>query len=116
MASLLEHKGYYGSIEYSAEDETFYGKLQFIRPLVNYEGADAKALKRAFEEAVEDYLELCEQQGRDPEVPLKGSFNVRPGGELHRRAIMLARRKGTNLNGVVTEALRRYIEQEDKVT
>jgi predicted HicB family RNase H-like nuclease len=116
MTSLLEYKGYYGSIEYSEEDEVFHGKLQFIRSLVTYEGGDAKSLKQAFEEAVDDYLELCEQLGREPEVPLKGSFNVRPGGELHRRAMMLARRKGTNLNNVVTEALRRYVEQEEKTT
>jgi predicted HicB family RNase H-like nuclease len=116
MTSLLEHKGYYGSIEYSEEDAIFHGKLQFIRDLVTYEGADAKGLRRAFEEAIEDYLALCEREGREPDMPFKGSFNVRPGSQLHRRAMMLARRKGTNLNQVVTEALRRYVEQEEKVT
>lgn len=110
MNNLLEYRGYLGSVVYSDEDETFHGRLEFIRDLVTYEGSDAKTLKGAFREAVEDYLGLCEEQGREPEVPLKGSFNVRPGRELHRRAMLYARREGMSLNAVVTHALRRFLE------
>lgn len=111
--TLLEHNGYFGSVEYSAEDEVLHGKLEFIRDLVTFEATDAKALKAAFEGAVDDYLAFCAEQGRQPDTPLKGTFNVRPGRDLHRRAMLLARRKGCNLNAVVTDALRRYLEQHD---
>ena len=63
------------------------------------------ALRAAFEEAVEDYLELCRTQGIEPEVPFKGSFNVRVGAELHRRVAVAAKRKNTSLNKFVAEAL-----------
>ena len=43
------------------------------------------------------------------------SANVRPGRDLHRRAMIVARRKGLNLNAVVSEALRRYLDREDQV-
>ncbi len=109
MSNLLEHRGYLGSVLYSDEDEIFHGRLEFIRDLVTYEGADAKRLKRAFCEAVEDYLDLCRNEGREPDVPLKGSFNVRPGRDLHRRAMLYARREGISLNAVVTDALRRML-------
>lgn len=115
MSAMLEHKGYFGSVEYSDEDEVFHGRLEFIRDLVTYEGTDAKSLKQAFHEAVDDYLALCAEEGRKPDVPLKGSFNVRPGRELHRRAMIFARRKGLNLNTVVSDALRHYLDREDKV-
>ena len=115
MSAMLEHKGYFGSVEYSDEDEVFHGRLEFIRDLVTYEGTDAKGLKQAFHEAVDDYLALCAEEGRKPDVPLKGSFNVRPGRELHRRAMIFARRKGLNLNTVVSDALRHYLDREDKV-
>ena len=114
MSDMLEYKGYLGSVLYSDEDETFHGRLEFIRDLVTYEGENAKGLKRAFHEAVDDYLALCAEQGREPEKPLKGSFNVRPGRELHRRAMLYARREGTNLNAVVTEALRRLLDCDDR--
>lgn len=112
MSTMLEYKGYLGSVEYSDEDEVLHGRLEFIRDLVTYEGADARSLKQAFREAVDDYLELCEAEGRKPDVPLKGSFNVRPGRDLHRRAMLFAKRRGVNLNTVVSDALRRYLDSE----
>ena len=32
--TLLEHKGYLGSANYSPEDEVFHGRLQLLRDLV----------------------------------------------------------------------------------
>lgn len=114
MSTMLEYKGYLGSVEYSDEDETFHGRLEFIRDLVTYEGTNAKGLKAAFRDAVDDYLALCEAEGRKPDEPLKGSFNVRPGRELHRRAMLFAKRRGLNLNTVVSDALRRYLDREGR--
>ena len=113
MSTILEYKSYIGSIEYSDEDEVFFGRLEFIRDLVTYEGADAKSLKASFHEAVDDYLETCEVEGKAADVPLKGSFNVRPGRDLHRRAMIHAKRKGLNLNAVVSDALRNYLDREE---
>ena len=113
MGAVLKHKGYLGSVEYGDDDEVLHGRLEFIRDLVTYEGVDAKQLRAAFRDAVDDYLELCQAQGRKPDVPLKGSFNVRPGSDLHRRAMLHARRRGLNLNSVVSEALRRYLDRDD---
>ena len=113
MTTMLEYKGYLGSIEYSDDDEVLHGRLEFIRDLVTYEGDDAKNLKAAFQEAVDDYLALCKHEDREPDVPLKGSFNVRPGRDLHRRAMIYAKRRGMNLNSVVSDALRRYLERDE---
>ena len=113
MSTMLEHKGYLGSVEYSDDDEVLHGRLEFIRDLVTYEGDDAKSLKAAFQEAVDDYLELCAAEDRKPDVPLKGSFNVRPGRDLHRRAMLYAKRRGINLNTVVSDALRRYLDGDE---
>ncbi len=109
MKDMMQYKGYYGSVRYSDEDLVFFGKIEYIRSLVNYEGTDVKSLKQAFEEAVEDYLELCESEGVEPDQPFKGSFNVRTGSDLHRKATLFAREKGLNLNSVVTEALEKYL-------
>jgi predicted HicB family RNase H-like nuclease len=117
MTAVLDHdglayKGYVGSVGFSAEDGVFHGRLEFIRDLVTYEGTDAASLRQAFEDAVDDYLALCAEQNRTPDAPFKGSFNVRPGPELHRRAMMLARRKGISLNTLVRDALRDHLERE----
>lgn len=53
---MLEYKGFFGSVEFSAEDGVLHGRLEFIRDLVTYEGKNAKGIKAAFQEAVDDYL------------------------------------------------------------
>jgi len=109
MKDIMKHKGYIGSVHYSDEDQVFFGKLEYIKSLVNYEGTDVKSLKQAFEDAVDDYLDLCKQEGILAEQPFKGSFNVRAGSALHRRAALFAKENGLNLNKVVTEALEQYL-------
>ncbi len=48
MKDFMEHKGYIGSVRFSAEDDVFHGKLEGIRDLVTYEGTDVASLKQAF--------------------------------------------------------------------
>ena len=109
MKNMMAYKGYYGSVYYSDEDRTFHGKIEFIPSLVSYEGTDVERLRLAFEEAVNDYLTLCEEEKITPDTPFKGNFNVRTGTDLHRKAALLAKSKGTNLNSIVTDALEKYL-------
>ena len=55
MKDMMKYKNYYGSVHYSDEDKLFYGKVEFIRALVSYEGTDVTSLRKSFEEAVDDY-------------------------------------------------------------
>ena len=105
MKDMLSYKGYHGSIHYNPEDRVFYGRIEFIRALVSYEGKDADSLELAFVEAVDDYLAMCTDQGREPEKPFKGSFNVRIAPELHERLAIAASQHGMSLNRFVAEAL-----------
>lgn len=109
MKDLLQYKGYYGTAEFSPDDEVFFGKIAFIRSLVLYQAENAKELKQAFQEAVNDYLETCKDQGIEPEKPCKGSFNVRVGEELHSKTAIFAEQHNTSINNVVKEALEKYI-------
>ncbi len=109
MKDMMSYKGYHGSVHYSDEDRVFHGKIEFIRSLISYEGGDVEGLRKAFEEAVDDYLELCDEEGKKPEKSFKGSFNVRTGSDLHRKAVLFAKAKGSNLNKVVSEALEKYL-------
>ncbi len=106
---LMQYKGYYGSIEASVEDRCLYGKLEFIDPLVNYEGDTVQALEAAFHDAVNDYIETCQAKGIEPQKPYRGTFNVRVGRDLHRAAAVAARQRGLNLNELVKRALEHEI-------
>jgi predicted HicB family RNase H-like nuclease len=110
MKDMMKYKSYLGSVHFSDEDNLFYGKLEFIRALVSYEGTDVKTLRRAFESAVDDYLQMCSESGREPERPLKGSFNVRIGPNLHQRVALNALTKGKTINKFITEVLEKAIQ------
>jgi predicted HicB family RNase H-like nuclease len=62
MNDIMEYKGYIGSVDYDAEDELFFGKVQGIRSLISYEGHNAASLRESFHEAVDDYLASCQQR------------------------------------------------------
>ncbi|WP_299414391.1 type II toxin-antitoxin system HicB family antitoxin [Acaryochloris sp. IP29b_bin.148] len=110
MKNMMEYQGYFGSVNFSNEDEVFFGKVEFIRSLISYEGTDVQSLKSAFHEAVDEYLSDCAENKIEPERPFKGSFNIRPGTQLHRRAAIAAQQRGINLNALVTEALENYLQ------
>ncbi|HWB92182.1 MAG TPA: type II toxin-antitoxin system HicB family antitoxin [Puia sp.] len=105
MSDLLTFKGYFGSAQYSAADEVFHGKLEGIDDLVTYEATTVQELIDAFREAVEDYLEMCKDIGKEPNKTYKGSFNVRIPGELHREAAVFAASKDISLNDFVKTAI-----------
>ena len=110
MSNLLLYKNYFGSVEHSVEDNCLYGKLKFIRDLVTYEATTVDDLVCEFHSAVDDYLTDCEQTGREPNIPCKGSFNIRPGPERH-RAAMLALKDDQKLNAFINEAIDEKLER-----
>lgn len=63
MNNVLEYKGYYTKVEYSAEDNVLYGKIEGIRDLVNFECDTLDGVESAFQAAVDDYLALCADLG-----------------------------------------------------
>ena len=104
MKNHLEYKGYLGSIEVDVDESFLYGRLAFIRDVVSYRSVDVGSLRAAFEAAVDDYLATCAELGEVPEVPCKGTFNVRIGPELHQEVALAAAKTGITLNEWVRQA------------
>lgn len=109
---LMRYKGFFGSVEASVEDGCLYGRLEFIDDLVTFEGETVAELESAFHEAVDDYLDTCQQLGREPQKPYRGSFNVRVGSRLHRAAAVAAYEHGMNLNEFVRNAIEHELSRE----
>lgn len=109
MGSLLQHRGYFGSIEASPEDNCLFGKLLFIKALITYEGQTVAELGQAFRESVDDYLVTCQSLAHTPETPCKGSFNVRVGHDLHLAASVAASKLQISLNDLTKQALDAFL-------
>src|SRR5690606_34532750 len=108
MKNALEYKGYSGTVEFSATDEVFYGKLNGIRDVVTFEADSVSKLKKAFKEAVDDYIQTCQKTGKNPDKEFKGSFNVRIKPKIHRLAVM----KSASLNISLNQFVERVLEKE----
>jgi len=106
---LMQYKGFYGSVEVSVEDGCLFGKLEFIEPLVNYQGETVQEIEAAFHQAVDEYLATCQEMGVEPQKPYRGTFNVRIGRDLHRAAAIAAKQRNINLNELVKHAIEREV-------
>ena len=104
MMEHMEYKGYLGSVEVDMSDYFAYGRLMFIRDVVSYRADDLKSIRTSFEQAVDDYLSTCAELGDAPDVPCKGTFNVRIGPELHQQLAILAAKEKVSLNDWVRQA------------
>ena len=105
MNNTIQYKGYIGSVEFSEEDSIFYGKVMGIRSLISYEGESARELLEDFHGAVDDYLENCKAEGKEPEVAFKGSFNIRLSLEIHKRIYIYAAEHQMSMNRYIEETL-----------
>ena len=52
----MSYKGYLGSVAFSEQDNVFFGKIEGINGLVNFEGGSLEELTEAFHLAVDDYI------------------------------------------------------------
>ncbi len=112
MKNVLEFKGYAGSVEFSADDKVFFGKIVGIRDVVTFEGATVKELTKAFHESVNDYLETCKEMGKDPDKEFKGSFNVRVKPSIHRLISVRSAAMKISLNHFVEKVLEKEVLHE----
>ena len=101
--NTLRYKGFIGSVNFSEEDSVFFGKIEGINGMVNFEGQSVQEL------TVDDYLAYCEEEGVQPHKSYSGSLNVRLTPEIHSHIAMLAQRAGISINAFIKQALEKQI-------
>jgi len=101
----MDYKGYRGAVRYSAEDRLLHGRILGIDDVVNFEGAEVEELEKAFHEAVDDYLALCEKLGRAPDREYAGRIPLRIDGALHRRVAIAADSESKSVNSWIADTL-----------
>ena len=115
MNDTLPYKQFIGSVHFSEKDKTFFGKIEGIRDMVTFEGRSVAELETAFREAIDDYLQLCKEAGKEPLKSAKGSFKVRIPPRLHQQALSKAAREGISLNRLVRQAIVKEVVNDRKM-
>lgn len=114
MNNMLEYRGYYGSVSYSSDDNCLMGKIEFIDDLILFDGVTVPEIEAAFRDAVDSYLKFCADRGKEPSATFKGTFNVRVGSELHRKAAVAAKKNGQTLNDFVKSAIEHVLYEDPR--
>ncbi|MGE5457925.1 MAG: type II toxin-antitoxin system HicB family antitoxin [Methanococcaceae archaeon] len=112
-ATLMTYKGYTGKVEFDEEAGIFHGEVIDTKDVITFQAENAKKLRKAFEESVDDYIEFCLERGEEPDKPFSGQFVLRIPQELHREIYIKAASSGTSINSWVTRILESAIRPFD---
>jgi len=106
----MTYKGYSARIEYSDEDECFVGRIAGIRDIISFHGDSVDEIRQAFKEAIDFYLETCEERGETPNKPYSGKLMLRLPPEIHAAVATAAEVNGKSINQWATETLSKAIQ------
>ena len=109
--NILRYRGYTTTIYYQADDAVLCGKIEGINDLVCFHSESACEIVKEFHNAVDEYLAICKHQGKEPNKPYSGTFNVRISPELHRQLSVKAKEDNRSLNFEVELAIEQYINK-----
>lgn len=107
--NTLKYNDFIGTVAFSEEDGVFFGKIEGIDGLVNFEGESVDELVNSFHEAVDDYLVYCRENGIAPHKSYSGTLNVRLTPEIHNRIAILAKQAGISINAFIRSAVEKQI-------
>jgi predicted HicB family RNase H-like nuclease len=111
MNNTMRYKGYSAVVRYSAEDECLVGHIAGINDIVGFHGHSVEEMRKAFEEAVDFYLDSCARMGHEPNKPYSGRVTLRLPPELHARLAIQAETEGRSLNTWMVTALNKVMER-----
>ena len=101
--SILQYKDYQGEVEF--DEDHLVIRILHIDDFITTEVDSALKAHAAFVELVDDYIASCEELGKQPCKPFKGSFNVRMTPQLHKQVAFAAAAAGQSLNAYVVQAI-----------
>ncbi len=103
--NTMTYKGQTARVEFDERDDTFVGHLLGIADVVGFHADTVPALRAAFVEAVDDYIDTCAKIGKAVEKPASGKIMLRVPPEVHSAALIAAKGSGTSLNQWATKVL-----------
>ena len=95
---MKTYKGYSARIEYDARDNILVGHIDGISDIIGFHTESVTDIESAFHEAVDDYLAMCAEFGKEPQRPANGNVMLRMAPAIHSAALSAARTAGQSLN------------------
>ncbi|MDQ2829335.1 MAG: type II toxin-antitoxin system HicB family antitoxin [Chloroflexota bacterium] len=102
---MMTYKGYSSHVEFDDEADILHGRVIDIQDVITFQGETVAEIHQAFHDSVDDYLEFCQELGREPEKPLSEHLIFRTSPERHRRIYLAAKKAGESINSWMDNVL-----------
>lgn len=99
----MEYRGYTASIEYDEVDKIIVGRVQGIKAIIAFDGLNTEELQTKFHDSIDGYLQVCKEQGREPNKPYSGKFVVRMQPDEHAIIAHQSKEMGMSINNYVVK-------------
>jgi predicted HicB family RNase H-like nuclease len=102
---MFHYKGYTGRLEIDEEAGILFGRVVDIRDVVTFQGETITEAQQAFQDSVDDYLDLCSELGQPPDKPFSGKLPFRTTPDRHHKVFLAAAKAGKSINAWMDEVL-----------
>lgn len=102
---MLKYKGYTGFVIFDEEARLFHGEVVGLRTVITFQGTTVNELEKAFKASIDDYLDWCEERGKEPEKAHSGKFNLRMPPDVYVNVMAKAAQEGISINSYILKKL-----------
>lgn len=103
----MTYKGYEADVEFDEEARVFHGEVVNIaHDVITFEGRSVDELVSAFENSVDEYLELCASRGEQPEEPLSMEMAIAIPIDVRRKLMLGAKREAKSVERFISDVFR----------
>lgn len=106
---MIEYKGYIGIVEFDPEIDSFHGTVINSNDVITFYGTSVAELQQEMRKSVDEYLDFCREQGKEPEEPFSGKLVIRTSPELHRRVALEAARHHVSMDTYIRNVLEKAV-------
>lgn len=107
--NLMKLEGYKAAVSYDEELDTFRGKILGLSGGADFYGDTPAKLKAEFKKSLDEYLEVCKEEGINPHRTYSGKFNLRMPPALHEELAKKAESLNKSLNALAIDALENLV-------
>ena len=109
--NMMEIDGYKAKIEYDPDLDQFRGEILGLNGSADFYGKSPASLRKEFKNSLKIFLEVCEEEGINPEKEYSGKFNLRIPSKLHREIAARATATDKSINQWISEILKRSVRE-----
>ena len=110
MKNTISFKGFRARIEFDSDDNIFYGRVLGVKDIIGFHGETVTELITDFHNAVNHYLDVCQQRGEKPQKTYSGKLTLRISPDIHADIAVAAAHTGKSINKWVEETLEHAVQ------